>query len=107
MEESSEGVMPLTADEPALLISKRRDKLAGQNGHARIPRRPVSKRDPLSFAQQRLWFLEQLEPLSTVNNMPAAVRLSGLLETAALAQALREIERRHEILRTTVLADSG
>ncbi|HEX7333279.1 MAG TPA: amino acid adenylation domain-containing protein [Pyrinomonadaceae bacterium] len=107
MEESSEGVMPLTADELGQLISKRRDKRAGQNGHARIPRRPASESDPLSFAQQRLWFLEQLEPLSTVNNMPAAVRLRGNLQTAALAQTLTEIERRHEMLRTAILADTG
>src|SRR5690348_16951014 len=103
--EESEGVMPLTADELGLLISKRRDKRAGQNGHGRIPRRARSESDPLSFAQQRLWFLEQLEPLSTVNNMPAAIRLEGRLQVAVLVQALKEIERRHEMLRTTVLAD--
>ncbi|HYO68160.1 MAG TPA: AMP-binding protein, partial [Archangium sp.] len=56
---------------------------------------------PLSFAQQRLWFLDQLEPGSTVYNMPSALRLSGRLSASALAQALEALVLRHEALRTT------
>jgi len=56
---------------------------------------------PLSFAQQRLWFLAQLDPASAVYNLPAAVDLQGDLEAHLLAVALREIVRRHEALRTT------
>ena len=55
----------------------------------------------LSFAQQRLWFLDQLEPNSTFYNSPMAVRLSGELKKDALQQTLTEIVRRHEVLRTT------
>ena len=56
---------------------------------------------PLSFAQQRLWFLDQLESGTAVYNLPAAARLKGQLDIAALENALTEIVRRHEALRTT------
>ena len=56
---------------------------------------------PLSFAQERLWFLHLLAPASPVYNMTAAVRLAGRLDAGALAAALSEILRRHEPLRTT------
>jgi acyl carrier protein len=55
---------------------------------------------PLSFAQQRLWFFDQLEPESTFYNIPTAVRLSGALNPEALGRSLSEIVRRHEVLRT-------
>ncbi|HVR95945.1 MAG TPA: amino acid adenylation domain-containing protein, partial [Thermoanaerobaculia bacterium] len=62
---------------------------------------------PLSFAQQRLWFLDQLEPGSTVYNMPLAVRLTGEVEPARLARIFAEIVRRHEALRTTFASRAG
>src|SRR6185295_7697520 len=55
---------------------------------------------PLSYAQQRLWFLNHLEPDSPFYNMAAAVRLKGSLDTRALEAALGEVVRRHEALRT-------
>src|SRR5262245_7275310 len=62
---------------------------------------------PLSFAQQRLWFLEQLTPGEATYHIPAAVRLQGRLDPAALEWALAEIMRRHEVLRTRVATVDG
>lgn len=64
---------------------------------------PVSREQPipLSWNQQRLWFLEQLEGSSSTYNIPAAVELCGNLSLKALEQALQEIVRRHEVLRTS------
>jgi hypothetical protein len=62
---------------------------------------------PLSFAQERLWFLDRLQPGTALYNVPLAVRLTGRLDVAALAGALTRIVRRHEALRTTFDAAAG
>jgi amino acid adenylation domain-containing protein len=56
---------------------------------------------PLSYTQQRLWFLDQLTPGTPLYNVPAAIRLDGHLNITALENSLAEIVRRHEVLRTT------
>ncbi len=70
----------------------------------RVPR---TDRLPLSFAQQRLWFLDQLAPRSAIYNMPTAVRLEGRLDEMALKHSINEIVRRHEVLRTHFVALDG
>ncbi|HKH46250.1 MAG TPA: amino acid adenylation domain-containing protein, partial [Thermoanaerobaculia bacterium] len=60
---------------------------------------------PSSFAQQSLWLVDQIAPGSPLYNVPAALRLTGPLDTAALAWALGEAVRRHETLRTTLAAE--
>src|SRR3954453_24161015 len=62
---------------------------------------------PTSFAQDRLWFADQLAPGSVLYNIPAAFRLRGPLDPALLEQALNEIVARHEVLRTTFVAVDG
>ncbi len=59
------------------------------------------KYSPLSFAQQQLWFLNQLEPENPFYNIPFALHLKGPLQVEVLERSLREIVRRHEALRTT------
>jgi len=99
----------LTPEQRALLMLRLRKKAAGkpaaEGGLPVIPRAPRDLEGggdlPLSFAQQRLWFLDQWEPGNAAYNVPAAVRLRGPLDAAAFAATLREIARRHEALRTT------
>jgi amino acid adenylation domain-containing protein len=62
---------------------------------------------PLSFAQERLWFLDRLEPGSAFYNIPAALRLGGALDLPALESALGEVVRRHEALRTVFAEVDG
>jgi amino acid adenylation domain-containing protein len=64
-----------------------------------IPRRPGGL-TPLSFAQQRLWFLDQLQPNTSTYNLSKALRLKGSLDVSALEYAFNELRRRHEVLRT-------
>ncbi|HEY1235681.1 MAG TPA: amino acid adenylation domain-containing protein, partial [Candidatus Binatia bacterium] len=80
-----------------------------RNGESISPIVPVARRDkiPLSFAQQRLWFLDRLTPQSAAYNVPAAFRLNGELKLHALQQSLNDIVRRHEVLRTVVATVNG
>ena len=83
-----------------------------RNGHGvHIPPMILANRDaglaPLSFAQQRLWFIDQLDRASPAYNIPLAVRLTGRLDIGALSATLTEIVRRHEALRTTFAVRDG
>ncbi|HET6230713.1 MAG TPA: amino acid adenylation domain-containing protein [Longimicrobiaceae bacterium] len=76
-------------------------------GAAVPPLVPVSRDGPvpLSFAQERLWFIDQMQPGSVAYNMPTALRLGGDLHVRALERALGEIVRRHEVLRVRFHSD--
>ncbi|PYQ62441.1 MAG: non-ribosomal peptide synthetase, partial [Acidobacteria bacterium] len=73
----------------------------------RTLRAPADTALPLSFAQERLWFLDRLEPGQTLYNLPLVLRLEGELDAAALAAAFGEIARRHEALRTVFAERDG
>lgn len=78
------------------------DRQAGES-----PISPISPIFPLSFAQQRLWFLDQLSPGNPFYNVPAAIRLTGTLDQPVLERSFNEILRRHAALRTTFTAVDG
>ncbi len=68
---------------------------------------PPDAPSPLAFAQQRLWFIDQMEQGTALYNVPLVLALSGPLHRLALYQALREIVRRHEPLRSTIYIHNG
>ncbi|HYG65747.1 MAG TPA: non-ribosomal peptide synthase/polyketide synthase, partial [Thermoanaerobaculia bacterium] len=74
-----------------------------------VPLAPVERQGalPLSFAQQRLWFLDQFAPNGSAYNLPVALRVQGALDVGVLRRSLEEIERRHEALRTVFIAHEG
>jgi len=72
-----------------------------------IPRREKFSPGPVSSAQQRLWFIDQLDPGTPAFNIPAAVRLLGSLNVEILRNCFNEIIKRHESLRTSFAADDG
>ncbi|HYG63278.1 MAG TPA: amino acid adenylation domain-containing protein [Thermoanaerobaculia bacterium] len=86
----------------AALATRVEAALRSHAGSVAPPLVPVPRQGPLplSFAQQRLWFIDQLEPGSSLYNMPVALRLEGPLSRAVLERSLGEVVRRHETLRT-------
>ncbi len=90
------------------LLQQRLQKAANASGLARViqPRSDAGPA-PLSFTQERMWFLDRYQPGSAAFNRPLALRFKGELSHIALEQALNEIIRRHQILRTTFPAQDG
>lgn len=72
-----------------------------------IPKRQPSERRPLSFAQERLWFLDQLDPNLPAYNLFGAFSIEGQLDIIALEKSINEIVQRHEVLRTTFVMENG
>jgi amino acid adenylation domain-containing protein len=110
MSDVSERVGALSPGERAALAMRlaraaRAGKSAAESGIAR--RRDAGNPAPLSYAQQRLWFLAQLEADSATYNLPIAYELTGRLDVPTLERGLNEIIRRHEALRTTFTIQDG
>ena len=104
--------LPLRAlfEDPTVAKLAQRVRLARGNSAVMAPPMIQASREgklPLSFAQQRLWFIDQLEPGSAAYNIPSAVRLKGELDQAAWWRSVHEIVRRHEVLRTSFPVVNG
>ena len=96
----SERLASMTPEARAALEASLRRRVAKTGETAAIPRRGGSGPAPLSFAQQRIWFLEQWEPGGFTHNGARAFRLSGRLDVPALERALETIVERHDVMRT-------
>ena len=107
MAETSNRVSRLSETQLALLEKRRRGVFVPKNEVPRIVRRERNGRLPLSFAQQRLWFLNQLEPENPYYNISNVMRLKGELNLEALDRTVSEIVRRHEVLRTRFVNEDG
>ena len=107
MSNLSERIAGLSPEEQALFIKLLNKKTQGASLDRVIPQRDKSRPLPLSFAQERLWFLDQLEPNNPLYNISMALRIKGPLNLKALELAFNEVVRRHESLRTTFSNESG
>jgi len=96
-----EQMKDLSPEKRELLELMLREKGVDVPGSKLVPLGRETNKFQLSFGQQRLWFLDQLEPGSPLYNNPAAVMLKGELNISAMEKALNEIVQRHEVLRTT------
>ncbi len=106
MKNLQQRIADLSPEKQALLTRRLQAQRPAVTGSS-IPHRKAPGPAPLSFAQQRLWFLDQLEPGTALYNIPAAVRLEGNLDREALARSLEEIVQRHAILRTRFSSTDG
>jgi amino acid adenylation domain-containing protein len=82
-------------------------RAAAQSPFAAIPALPPAAVAPVSFAQQRIWFFDHLQPGSAAYNMPLAIEMAGALDVPAFAASLAEIVRRHAVLRAAFPARNG
>lgn len=100
MSQSTKGSLDLSDKQQALLEALLREEGVAASKTERIPHRTGRTEIPLSFAQQRLWFLDKFAPGNTAYNIHEALSLSGPLNIEELKRSLNEIVRRHEALRT-------
>lgn len=107
MSDLVKDIANLSVEKRELLVQRLRHKKENASRTKIASQSRDSNIFPLSFAQQRLWFLEQLEPGNPFYNQPAAVRLTGALNLAVLEQSFNEIIHRHEVLRTTFSTVEG
>jgi amino acid adenylation domain-containing protein len=96
----------LTPEQRELFERRLKEKGLTLPQSSTIPRRNQTENIPLSFAQQRLWFIQQLEPDSYIYNVPCVLKMQGNLQISALEAAINELRKRHETLRTYFTTNS-
>lgn len=101
MKNITERIANLSPAKRALLEQQLQKKALKTKFENKIYPRINPQEAPLSFSQQRMWLLDQLEPGNPAYNRPTNISLTGRLNVGVLEQSLNEIIRRHEILRTT------
>ncbi len=107
MEDLRKRIAALSPAKRALLELRLQKQGLASPAIQTIPRRTIQEAIPLSFAQQRLWFLDQFEPNSPLYNIIKAIRIQGPLRREALQHTLNMIIKRHEVLRTIFIARDG
>jgi len=109
MSSSERRLDELSREDRALLFARLRAKKQDtvREGGTQIPHRPGEHPPPLSFAQQRLWFLDRLEPGEPIYNSPASLLIEGDLRPDLLLRVLTDLVARHETLRTTFAEVDG
>ncbi|MHC4617196.1 MAG: non-ribosomal peptide synthetase [Planctomycetota bacterium] len=100
-------LLEFSSDRRALLEQLLRERGTAAQPSLEIPRRAEKGQAELSFAQQRLWFLDQLVPGNPFYNIPLAIRYEIWLNIEAFERAIHELIQRHESLRTTFIANDG
>jgi amino acid adenylation domain-containing protein len=107
MDDLSQRIAALPPDKLSLLAMRLKKKETNSSRWSMIPKRKLLNDLPLSFAQERLWLIDQMEKESGLYNVPSAVLLRGDLDLNALEQSLNAIVRRHESLRTVFAIVDG
>ena len=101
MNDINKRIATLSPAKRKLLEQRLQQKVKAASCQGTIPPRKNPQFAPLSFAQERMWLLDRLEPGNPAYNRPTNIRLAGSLNVAALEKAINEIVSRHEVLRTS------
>jgi len=107
MSQLTQRLAQLSPELRAQLMEQVKGRATSPSLHAILPAARESEAFPLSFAQQRLWFIEQVEPGNAAYHIATAIRLEGALQVALLEQSFAHLLRRHESLRTTFHLQQG
>lgn len=107
MNDISKRIAALSPEQKAIFERRLQAQTSKQMPLQKLPRNGSEQTFPVSFAQERLWFLEQLEAEANFHNLPMIMQLKGTVHIPILAQSISEIVRRHEALRTVFTTVDG